>query len=95
MGKLEGEPEYEDLSKVDRLEAFEDYMKYSLLRSLCHGWDAMPHLVLFHVPIYMHSRVAFHFCVSNLYCQLEQLTGSHETLLWLLFALSWSLPVLR
>ncbi|KAL3141198.1 hypothetical protein ABBQ38_003538 [Trebouxia sp. C0009 RCD-2024] len=27
VGKLEGEPEYEDLSKVDRLEAFEDYMK--------------------------------------------------------------------
>ena len=31
MGKLEGEPEYEDLSKVDRLEAFEDYIKYTLV----------------------------------------------------------------
>ncbi len=25
--KLEGEPEFEDLSKIDRLEAFDDYMK--------------------------------------------------------------------
>ena len=37
VGKLEGEPEYEDLPKVDRLEAFEDYMKYALLHSSHHS----------------------------------------------------------
>ena len=30
IAKLEGEPEYEDLPKIDRLEAYEDYMKYAL-----------------------------------------------------------------
>ena len=27
IAKLEGEPEYEDVAKVDRLEVYEDYMK--------------------------------------------------------------------
>ena len=28
QAKLEGEPEFEDLSKTDRLEVYQDYMKY-------------------------------------------------------------------
>lgn len=31
QAKLEGEPEFEDLSKTDRLEVYQDYMKYVCL----------------------------------------------------------------
>ena len=47
MGKLEGEPEYEDLHKVDSLEAFEDYMKYALLQTTCQQWDVIQQLPQF------------------------------------------------
>ena len=56
MGKLEGEPEYEDLSKVDRLEAFEDYIKYTLFHpplSLmqCHATVLLCSCCRTHTPL--------------------------------------------
>ncbi len=34
--KLEGEPEYEDLSKIDRLEVFDEYMRSVFTVFKCH-----------------------------------------------------------
>ena len=34
--KLEGEPEYEDLSKIDRLEVFDEYMRSLTTCYKCH-----------------------------------------------------------
>ncbi len=34
--KLEGEPEYEDLSKIDRLEVFDEYMRSVTAFHKCH-----------------------------------------------------------
>lgn len=34
--KLEGEPEYEDLSKIDRLEVFDEYMRSVTTFHKCH-----------------------------------------------------------